>query len=373
MTMLHKFKTTLDMYISRDAVPEEADIVALIRLSENEWKILAHGKCDDTGTVQIPVELQSSIYPNYPVYVVAILPWGTDFTENMAVVAGDYIRPTNFGGWVFKCLTGGVMPSEEPDWEPIIKSNSDWNIGDVSLRAFKHYQPIAHGPVSNVDWEETEFDPHWDKVVALLHFEEGLTDEKGGSWEVYLSGFIDNGFSRFGSGSLSTTARGGAVGGTEQVDTTDSFTLEGWVYITDLAPLNIIYSSRHRGADKRSSSLHVSGGTLGFQIFSSAGALQQSIGAAFSALEWTHVAVTYEKSTNLLRLFQNGVKTCEEPVSSGWVAQNPRYLAAWPNTDQPTRYLRGHLDEWRETVGVARYTENFDPPTAPFPNIGPLE
>ena len=211
-------------------------------------------------------------------------------------------------------------------------------------------------------------DPHWDKVVALLHFDGDLIDEARGSWNTYLAGFIDDSRSKFGSGSLSTSARGGASGGVEQVDTGDDFTLEGWVYLTNLTPLSFIYSSRHGAVNIRATSLYVENGILAFQIYSNSSALQLFFGAELSTNEWTHVAVTYEKTTNLLRMFQHGIKTCEEVVSEGWTAQHPRYLAAWPDSSQPSRYLRGNLDEWRETKGVARYTKNFTPPSKPFPN-----
>jgi hypothetical protein len=41
--------------------------------------------------------------------------------------------------------------------------------------------------------------------------------------------------------------------------------------------------------------------------------------------------------------------------------------------DSAAYYLNGYVDEYRVTKGIARYTANFTPPTAPFPDAGPAQ
>jgi hypothetical protein len=213
-------------------------------------------------------------------------------------------------------------------------------------------------------------DPYWSNVVSLLHFDGGLTDEKGLSWSLYKAGIIDTTNPIFGTGSLSTTAQGGAVGPTERIDTNASFTIEGFVYCTDNTPLNFIYTSRHQGSNQSASTLYFGGGIpLSFQIFDASANLQQFTPSAgpFPINTVVHVAVTFDKATNTLRIFQGGQMVLEELVTRFWTKNKPAYLGCYPHTDHTSRYLRGRLDDWRETVGVARYTENFTPPTEPFP------
>src|SRR5690606_12266353 len=101
----------------------------------------------------------------------------------MPVAFGDVIRPTQFLGWMYQVTAPGALPTTEPEW---------WNsmagipqpVGTAMMQAIRHYQPIAHGPVSDIEWEEKEFDPYWDKVVALLHFDgtdgsDVVIEEKG--------------------------------------------------------------------------------------------------------------------------------------------------------------------------------------------------
>lgn len=80
---------------------------------------------------------------------------------------------------------------------------------------------------------------------------------------------------------------------------------------------------------------------------------------------WLHIAVV--RSGGIVLVFVGGVQKASAPISGALA-----FGASWnPNIGGQSginRTINGHIDEVRITKGVARYTANFTPPTAPFPN-----
>lgn len=80
---------------------------------------------------------------------------------------------------------------------------------------------------------------------------------------------------------------------------------------------------------------------------------------------WHHLAAT--RAGNVFRLFINGTQRATQTVSM--TLNNP---AAGLRIGTSEGFLGsgfiGNIDELRITKGVARYTANFTPPAAPFPN-----
>lgn len=86
------------------------------------------------------------------------------------------------------------------------------------------------------------------------------------------------------------------------------------------------------------------------------------IASGIAANTWAHIAVSVQATVG--RLFVNGVQvgsnfTCPTLANTG--------ISVGANMDR-TESLLGYIDSVRITKGVARYTSNFTPPTAPFPN-----
>jgi hypothetical protein len=155
-----------------------------------------------------------------------------------------------------------------------------------------------------------------------------------------------------GSGDYLSTTLSSAIG-------TADFTFEAWVYINSLAadaPIMVIGDE----ANTDSMLLYVltNGRVALYGVSSFAGSPGDvSTGA------WVHVAATRQGTT--LRAFVNGVQ--KAGGTHGYSLTNTVTIAAQLYTGAISTPLDGYLQDLRITVGVARYTANFTPPSAPFP------
>lgn len=212
---------------------------------------------------------------------------------------------------------------------------------------------------------EASGDEHWDKVVALLHFDESYADEKGGGWTVTGHPIFTDGV--FSQGVETTIAA--PVHRIESPNgihfDVDDFTIELFAKRTDVTKQGTIFDFR----DSTSTSnplplLDMNGdGSIGLWIRSAyrVRTPQNTLTTSFK-----HIALT--KNNGNFRLFVDGILLgsyfSDEalPISTLKLAYNMRSPGYWA--------FVGVYDELRITKGVARYTENFIPPTEPFPNFG---
>jgi hypothetical protein len=81
--------------------------------------------------------------------------------------------------------------------------------------------------------------------------------------------------------------------------------------------------------------------------------------------QWNHFAISRSGST--LRIFKNGIEIGSFTNTRAFVDGGASGL----NIGRLTIYgnMNGYIDDLRITKGVARYTANFTPPTAPFPDF----
>jgi hypothetical protein len=85
--------------------------------------------------------------------------------------------------------------------------------------------------------------------------------------------------------------------------------------------------------------------------------------SAISTNQWNHVAITGSGST--VTMWLNGISQGTMSGAKNYTTSSSLKVGYVLNA----AYFNGYIDDLRITKGVARYTANFTPPTAPFPDI----
>mgnify|MGYP001606217038 CR=1 FL=1 len=99
-------------------------------------------------------------------------------------------------------------------------------------------------------------------------------------------------------------------------------------------------------------------------VFEGAVATTVSSTTTFTATGWHHVA--FVRTGNILRLFIDGVQEGGDVAFSGTVNDSTNAFGVGCLGELTTLTWNGSLDEFRLSVGVARWTANFTPPTSPY-------
>jgi hypothetical protein len=150
---------------------------------------------------------------------------------------------------------------------------------------------------------------------------------------------------------------------------TANFTVEAWVYMTNTDAVydSILEINGHLGPN---------GIIFIFNYIGSASIYAADAGGgAFIAPQanaginvWTHVA--WVRNNGTLRTYINGTSTSSASLTLDIKCNTSFTIGS--NASITTGYCHnGYIDELRITNGYARYTSNFTPPTAAFPNTGP--
>lgn len=211
-------------------------------------------------------------------------------------------------------------------------------------------------------------DVDYNSVSLLLHF-----DGANGS-----TTFTDNSptpktVTRNGDAQISTTQSkfGGASGyfdGTGDYLISSSsdfsfgsgdFTVEGWMYV--------INSDSYRSiANFTTSSNNNTLCVINNVLLWYDGGTHRAESNSFAQNTWHHFAVT--RLSGKIRIFVNGEKSNFDYTSFSNI--NSGSVRIGTNGFSNSFWFNGYLDDIRITKGVARYTENFTPPTDPYPNFG---
>lgn len=359
-------------------LPAAREVVAVERQENGTWRVCGSAIANTDGIAELGIEGSKTSR----VYAFAIDHWGEPFTPNRTVAYGDIIRPSVFLGWLYRVTAPGVLPGEEPVW---------WNstpgmprpVGSAMAQAEMYFQPIAHGPV-DIEWEEKGVgDPHWDKVVSLLHFDDpndAVKTEKGATWYIHEvnSGFgeVTQNAAKFGVAGLKLNSPRGA---NYYFPATDGVILSGEIFTAEVFCMpkkqtSYIFATLLVEGDSDQILYFNDNGNIRFHRAAGApgGYLVRDGVNQYTLNTYYHIAMTFDGTH--IRVFVDGNKEIEIATASGWVGySSTRFCLGDTDIGSYNSSYRQatdtYLDELRITKGVARYTENFTPPTEPFPNF----
>lgn len=213
-------------------------------------------------------------------------------------------------------------------------------------------------------WPSTG-DLYFSSVKLLLHLDgtNGSTTFTDSSTSPVLmtsfgSPVISTAQSKFGGASLFTPS--GSYINTPSssrftLTTTTEFTIECWFYV-----------AAHNQTNRAIFSLQSLGFTCNLRTVDTLrfGAIDGT--AAVPVGQWNHLAVVRSGVSGTFKMYLNGTQDGGTQNYAAGTATDAIFVGySAPNAGMP---WVGYIDEFRATYGVARYTANFTPPTAPFPN-----
>lgn len=154
------------------------------------------------------------------------------------------------------------------------------------------------------------------------------------------------------------------------------YTVEAWLYVPQINTQGgggfFSHAQNMSGFENRQFSFSVNSTGLALQ-FSTNGVSYQSItfSTSLPSNQWIHVA--FARASGTLRAFVDGTQIGTSQSNNATYFTSPAPIcvgASGQFVAQGEEYLdfEGYIDELRITKGVARYTANFTPPTAPFPD-----
>lgn len=218
-------------------------------------------------------------------------------------------------------------------------------------------------------------DPFYANVSLLLHCDGSagsttFTDNSSSPKTVVATSNaqITNTLPKFGTGAMTNSTGYLTVTASTAFDMgSGDFTVEGWAKTAGPGALMILFTGRDgSGSDRGPTVFTQSGGLRGFcgdsggSNFGDSGA----VGTVPTSI-WFHWA--YVRSGVNFLLFINGTQVGSTVTSSSTCGGGTNQsVGRDPGT--AGREWNGQIDDLRITKGIARYTSNFTPPTAAFPD-----
>lgn len=207
-------------------------------------------------------------------------------------------------------------------------------------------------------------DPYFANVISLLHFDgtngsTTFTDQKSRSWSASGDAALTTSVVKFGTAAMDCSTGGALSSDAGDSFGTGDFTVEFWFRPDTLTGALNVFDTRD-SAGATAPALYTSGSTIRFYT---AGADRITSAGILSTGTWYFFALSRVSGTT--RLFVDGTQ-----VGSSYTDSN-NYVntkLAYGRAAYTTGGTNGTFDDGRVTKGVGRYSSNFTPPTAAFPD-----
>ena len=180
---------------------------------------------------------------------------------------------------------------------------------------------------------------------------------------------ISTSVKKYGTGSLAFDGSGDRilVPGNQNLKLgSGNFTIEMWLYVNATSDMQIINTG---GSANYSYAIYKAGTNLGFYLSSNGTSWNLVSGNTFGTVNtgtWYHVALVRNGST--VTPYLNGVAGTSATVTAALADFAVLGIGDSTQSTPGASTLNGYIDDLRITKGVARYTANFTPPTAAFPD-----
>jgi hypothetical protein len=225
---------------------------------------------------------------------------------------------------------------------------------------------VGVGQVGQATTANLTTDPYFSMVKLLLHMDgtSGSTtfvdnSPVGATISAFGNAQVDTSNVKFGTGSLRSDGSGDYLQPNPLINaaSTVPWTAELWVYSSAATP-----GIRWNSSSATRFCLGFSDGVTSadFLLAPTSGGNLVAPSYPITPSAWNFIAVVNDPVTSSMKLYINGMQVASQTLKP---LVNMAYVSG-PSTVS----FNGNIDDVRITVGVARYTTNFAPPTAPFPN-----
>jgi len=205
-----------------------------------------------------------------------------------------------------------------------------------------------------------------------------FTDESGKTWTSVGDAQLVTGTYKFGTACLFLDGTGDKITTPDSDDFTvgsGNFTVDFWMrrYATGISQR--IYGQADSAGNTSSISFYgalTATQQVGFYILTGSTYVGYNTTATISDDGWHHIAQV--RNGNTMLQFIDGVGSGSYDCTGVTANNSSNLFAIGERGEQTTNHFNGCIDEFRFSKGIARWTSDFTPPTAPYPlmsNISP--